>query len=160
MRDEEREFFVRSCGILVHGDAVLMQESRDRAGVASYALPGGHLEFGETLAGCVSRELYEEARLNVEADKLVYVHENYYRHRDLDTHEIGVYFTVDLSSHFPSPDADGYIPSFESGIRMRILPLSGLRSFRILPTFLQDHLPRDARDSFRHPTRHLVTRGE
>jgi len=156
--DPHREFLIRACGILIHDHSVLAQEADDGRGSKSYALPGGHLEFGESLAGCMSREIYEEAGLNVEAEKLVYVHENFYTLREVTTHEIGFYFLVDLNSEFPPPDAAGYIPSRESHIRMRLLPLAGLPSFALMPPFLRDELPRDARAHFVQPTRHLVSR--
>ena len=149
---------MRSAAILVHGDSVLFQEAADGKGGWQYALPGGHLEFGETLATCLTREVYEETGLNVEADKLAYIHENFYTLNGVVTHEIGFYFLVDLSSEFPSPDEDGYIQSLESHIRMRVLPLAELREFRVMPEFLREHLPSDARRFFAEPTRHLVTR--
>ena len=149
-----REFEVRSCGILIHGDSVLATDEGDRV----YAMPGGHLEFGENLAMCLSREFYEETGLNVEADKLVYVHENFFTHKGVETHEIGFYFVVDLSSEFPSPDRDGYLPQREPAVRPRLLPLAGLRSYDLRPRFLKDLLAQDSRESFAEPTRHLVTR--
>jgi ADP-ribose pyrophosphatase YjhB (NUDIX family) len=133
-----------------------MQEGEDGRGGKQYALPGGHLEFGETLALCTSREVYEESGLNVEADKLVYVHENFYTLKGVETHEIGFYFLVDLNSEFPTPDGQGYIYALESHIRMRLLPLNRLREFAVMPPFLQDYLARDARELFVHPTRHLI----
>jgi len=154
--DRGREFLVRSCAILIHSDRVLMQEAGDGRGGQQYALPGGHLEFGETLALCMSRELYEETGLNVEADKLVYVHENFYTLKGIETHELGFYFLVDLSSEFPTPDPQGYIPSRESHIRMRLLPLAKLREFAVVPPFLLERLPQDARELFVQPTRHLI----
>ena len=154
--DPHREFLVRGCAVLLHGDRVLMQEGDDGRGGKQYALPGGHLEFGETLAICMSREVYEETGLNVEADKLLYVHENFYSLKGIETHEIGFYFLVDLSSEFPTPDAQGYIPSLESHLRMRLLPLAKLRDFPVMPSFLQEYLASDARELFVHPTRHLV----
>jgi ADP-ribose pyrophosphatase YjhB (NUDIX family) len=152
-----KEFLIRACGILVHGDAVLVQEAAGGDGPA-LALPGGHLEFGETLAACLSREFLEESGLNVEAEKLVYVHENFYTLRRIATHEIGFYFLVDLNSEFPTPDSKGYIPSREAHIRMRLLPIAAFRSSSLMPSFLREQLPRDAADRFAHPTRHLVSR--
>jgi len=152
-----REFLVRACGILVHGDSVLVQEAAGRDGPA-LALPGGHLEFGETLGSCLSREFFEESGLNVEAEKLAYVHENFYTLRRIATHEIGFYFLVDLNSEFPTPDPKGYIPSREAHIRMRLLPLAALQSSSLMPSFLREQLPRDADDHFAHPTLHLVSR--
>ena len=157
--DPHREFLIRACGILIHDLSVLAQEADDGRGGKSYALPGGHLEFGETLSECLSREIYEETGLNVEAEKLVYVHENFYTLKRVTTHEIGFYFLVDLNSEFPAPDTAGYIPSREPHIRMRLLPLARLPSFPLMPPFLRDELPRDAREHFGQPARHLVARG-
>src|SRR5437867_10778389 len=106
------------------------------------ALPGGHLEFGETLAACRSREFFEECGLNVEAEKLVYVHENFYTVTKIATHEIGFYFLVDLNSEFPTPDSEGYIPSREAHIRVRLLPLAAFRSSSVMPSFSQSNRPR------------------
>ncbi len=158
--DARKEFLVRAAAILVHGDAVLFQEGDDGKGGRQYALPGGHLEFGETLATCLTREVYEETGLNVEADKLVYIHENFYTLEGVETHEIGFYFLVDLSAEFPTPDPEGYIASLESHIRMRLLPLARLRTFAVMPAFLRESLPSDARQFFAEPVRHLVTREE
>ena len=158
--DPRREFLVRACGILIHEQSVLAQEADGDRREKVYALPGGHLEFGESLAACMSREFYEESGLNVEAEKLVYVHENFYTLKRVTTHEIGFYFLVDLNSGFPAADPAGYIPSRESHIRMRLLPLEGLRSVELMPSFLREELPRDARDHFARPTQHLITREE
>ncbi len=153
-----QEFVIRACGILIHDDSVLVQEADDGQGGQNYALPGGHLEFGESLTACMSREFYEECGLNVEAEKLVYVHENFYSLKGVTTHEIGFYFLVDLNFEFPAPDKAGYIASRESHIRIRLLPLATLRSFALMPPFLRDQLPRDVAEHFAAPTRHLVSR--
>jgi ADP-ribose pyrophosphatase YjhB (NUDIX family) len=152
-----KEFLVRACGILIHDGAVLTQLAASHDGPAA-AIPGGHLEFGETLASCLSREFFEESGLNVEAEKLVYVHENFYTLRGVTTHELGFYFIVDLNSEFPTPDREGFIPSREKHIRLRLLPLSSLPASTLMPAFLREQLPRDAAARFVHPTRHLVTR--
>lgn len=156
-REPGKEFLVRACGILIHDGAVLTQLAASSDGPAA-ALPGGHLEFGEALATCLSREFFEESGLNVEAEKLTYVHENFYRLRGVTTHELGFYFTVDLNSEFPAPDREGFIPSREKHIRLRLLPLSSLPTSKLMPAFLREQLPRDAAARFAHPTRHLVTR--
>ena len=156
--DAGREFLVRACGVLVHGTSVLFEEGDDGRAGRKYALPGGHLEFGETLTACMSREFFEETGLNVEADKLLYVHENFYTIRTVVTHELGFYFLVDLSSEFPMPDEQGYIPNAESHTRMRLLPLETLADHPVVPSFLRTRLPADARSGFRESTQHFVTK--
>lgn len=155
--DGAREFLIRSCAILLHGDSVVVQEAQSAKGL-SYALLGGHVEFGETLAACLSREVFEETGLNVEAEKLVYIHENFYTLNGIETHEIGFYFTVDLNSEFPRADSRGYLPSREAHLRIRLLPLASLRSAPLMPAFLREELPRDAAGRFSRPTRHLLSR--
>src|SRR5438094_9387860 len=75
--DPRREFLIRACGILIHDLSVLAQQADDGRGGKSYALPGGHGEFGESLSECMSGELYEQARRNEEAETRVYTQRNF-----------------------------------------------------------------------------------
>ncbi len=54
------------------GKAALLENER-----GEWELPGGRLEAGESLRGCVEREIYEEINLRVEAGTLLdaYVYE-------------------------------------------------------------------------------------
>lgn len=39
----------------------------------TFALPGGHLEYGESFSACAARELLEETGIEVETDDLQYL---------------------------------------------------------------------------------------
>lgn len=41
-----------------------------------YALPGGYLKIGEDINECVKRELYEELKISVEIEKILYIKNN------------------------------------------------------------------------------------
>ncbi len=56
---------VRVAGLLVHRDHILLVKHRTHA---FWILPGGKLDQGESLAGCVERELREETGLRVKAE--------------------------------------------------------------------------------------------
>lgn len=59
-----------SCEIIIKkADSFLLGKRKNCYGEGTWALPGGHLEHGETLAACAKRELMEE--LGIEPSDLV-----------------------------------------------------------------------------------------
>lgn len=56
--------------VLVDGQLVLIKRGNE-PGKGKYALPGGFVEYGETLEECVVREVYEETGLRTEVLDLV-----------------------------------------------------------------------------------------
>lgn len=65
------------CGCLVqsslHPGRVLLGRRLGSHGAGKFALPGGHLELGESWADCLRREVKEETNLDVDNFQLVHV---------------------------------------------------------------------------------------
>lgn len=49
--------------VVIRDGMVLMGRRKSPLGMGTWAFPGGHLEFGETVGGCAVRELEEETGL-------------------------------------------------------------------------------------------------
>ncbi|MBP9686860.1 MAG: NUDIX domain-containing protein [Candidatus Doudnabacteria bacterium] len=68
---EERKFIIRCRGIIIHENKLLVvRHTHDASFVA---LPGGHLEWGEDVLECLSRELIEELGVKPDIGRLLYV---------------------------------------------------------------------------------------
>ncbi|KAK8113349.1 hypothetical protein PG984_013875 [Apiospora sp. TS-2023a] len=68
---------------------VILGKRMGSHGSGSWALPGGHLEFGETYFACAERETLEETGLEVKALKLVTVTNDVFE--DLNKHYITIF---------------------------------------------------------------------
>jgi 8-oxo-dGTP diphosphatase len=63
---------VRVCGICVKSDALLLVNHRGISTENFWAPPGGGIDFGESAAGCLAREISEETGLSVEIGNFLF----------------------------------------------------------------------------------------
>jgi len=140
IRQDSLRFVFRVAGVAVHHDRVLLHRAeRDDF----WSLPGGRGEMMEPSLETLRREILEETGLAVTVDRLLWVVENFFDHRDKTYHELGLYF---LMTFPPDSPVWTYGETFEGqelfpdGRRLKLIyqwfPLAGLDGLTILPSFL------------------------
>ncbi len=69
---EHAKFIIRCRAIIFHeGKLLVVKHVNNTRG--SYALPGGHLEYGEGIEECMKREVLEELGIEPKLGKLLYI---------------------------------------------------------------------------------------
>ncbi|MBI1189442.1 MAG: NUDIX domain-containing protein [Tepidisphaera sp.] len=119
-------------GALFHGEHVLLCRAL-RGGY--FYLPGGHVEFGETAAQAVARELIEEAALPVAVGRCLHVHEQIFRQGERQRHELNLLFHVELVQPAPPPPSlPPTIRSQESHLAFEWVALSSIAKLDLRPS--------------------------
>ena len=135
-------FRYRAAGIIIKDDAVLMvgNDHNDY-----YYSVGGAVQLGETAEEACLRELYEETGLQLEIERLAFIHENFFTGQESDflnkvnCHELSFYFlmkplTENLSVKSESFGTDG------SKEFLKWIPIADYRNYKAFPSFFADEL--------------------
>ncbi|MCX6757962.1 MAG: NUDIX domain-containing protein [Candidatus Nomurabacteria bacterium] len=69
---EEKKFAVRCRAVIVHEGKLLVVKHNH--GLDFYALPGGHMEWGENIEDAMKREIFEEFGIEPQIGRLLYIH--------------------------------------------------------------------------------------
>ncbi|MEO7074634.1 MAG: NUDIX hydrolase [Ktedonobacterales bacterium] len=145
-------FNYRVAGVAIADGCVLLQcaDFED-----FWALPGGRVEFGESSAQALRRELREELSWgdDMRVGPLLWIVENFYTYQGQPTHEIGIYYLMAPDDPAPLADKTLTYPCHEpdSQLFFRWFPLATLEETTIKPAFLYAAL--------RNPpttTRHII----
>lgn len=125
------EFIAR--GIIVRENAILA--CRNVAKGYHY-LPGGHIEFGETPAQAVARELHEEAGLHTTVRECLLVCETRFTQSNKQRQEVNIVFHVEPTAANPLSAAKG-VPSLEPDIAFDWLDLAQLVEVDLRPQVIK-----------------------
>ena len=93
---ENKWFRLRSCGILIkEGNVLIIQNDND----PFYYSVGGCVEHGESMEDAALREVWEETGWKFEVERLVFIHENFFRGKagnieGLSCHELAFYYLM------------------------------------------------------------------
>jgi 8-oxo-dGTP diphosphatase len=91
-------------GVLVcRGSRVLVGRRRSSSGHGTFALPGGHLEFGESWEGCAAREVKEETGLSIQNIKFASVVNSIMQNENQSSHYVTIFMHAELCNPIDEP---------------------------------------------------------
>jgi ADP-ribose pyrophosphatase YjhB (NUDIX family) len=135
-----RELIAR--GVFLRDGCVLVNRSRNKKSGALYcALPGGHVDPGESCMEALEREIAEELGARCTVRDLLFVTEGVYAGRkkaDTQRHEIVMYFAAEFTQ--PPREENGKIFSPEKSKNFGWLPLCEMDDKNLLPHLAREPL--------------------
>lgn len=138
--DSGRELIARV--VIVQNDCILVNQGKSKkTGETYFALPGGHVDPGESCVEAARRELQEELETEIQVGDLLFAAEQIYAGRsknDGNRHELTLLFTATLTK--APHEANGKILSPEPSKNFQWLPLSQLPDANLLPPSLKRFL--------------------
>ena len=150
--NNDRRFHYRAAGVAIEAEHVLLHRTDD---ADFWVLPGGRVEFGETSADALKREMQEELGQPVQVGRLLWVAESFLRDEGQHVHGIGLYYAMKLSGAIANREPFRVVDG-----QFRLLfawhLLTELAALTVYPPFLQHgllSLPE-------HPTHILDIRAE
>ena len=137
LRQDNTIFGYRSSGVLIQNGKILIQRGVNDT---VYALPGGHVAFGETSAETIVREYKEETGADVKAGRLIWVDESFWTWGDKSAHTVCFYHLLSIENANTMP-LDGEFKSLkdnDSELFLYWIPLEDIKTTDIYPTFIKE----------------------
>lgn len=112
MDKDARKVYLGVYGIYLRRNKVLLIKKARGPYLGKFDLPGGGLNFEETVPECLARELMEETNTKIKKSKFVGINEYQCKYRKEDRvirdfHHVGIYYQVDLEIEKLKIDPDG-----------------------------------------------------
>ncbi|MFD2647280.1 NUDIX hydrolase [Devosia albogilva] len=99
--EDNRRFQLRAAGIALRGGKLLIHRGTTDA---FWALPGGRVEYGETIVETLEREMVEELGCRVTVGRLLFTCETIFSAGERRHHEIGFYHLMSVPDDFGCED--------------------------------------------------------
>lgn len=150
-------FSYRVAGILLRHHKILLQKSTNDTG---FAVPGGHVELGETNAETLVREFKEEIGADITVGALKWVAEIFFPWGHRPCHQICLYYDIALQDEQQMPLdgvflGDECIEERNFSIEFHWIPLDALDKIQVYPNQIAELMKRQDND-----VQHFVYREE
>ena len=128
-------FSVRTAGVLVQDGKILVQRDKDGN---EYALPGGHIQLGETTADGLVREYKEETGADIRPLRLLWTEECFWEWNGQKAHNLVYYYLIELCDGSDIPDFGEFVPHKDNcNVVVGWMPIDKLRDIIVYPEFLK-----------------------
>ena len=135
--DGETTFMYRVGALAVH-DGHLLVEINTRHGYCF--VPGGRVEYGESAAEALARELHEELGEEVEIGRLVLVTDNFFGEDNRQTQEVALYFLATFPPGSKTPGRRGAFEGAEPGTKFRWIRVDEAEEASLFPSLLRERV--------------------
>lgn len=135
--DGETTFMYRVGGIAVH-EGRLLVEYNVRHGYCF--VPGGRVEYGESAAEALARELREELGEAVEVGRLLLVTDNFFSEDGRQTQEVALYFLLAFAPGSAIPGRCGAFEGSEAGTIFQWIPVDEVEEATLFPALLRERV--------------------
>lgn len=148
---KESNWFRYRAGAIIIEDGAVLFASNERENY--YYSIGGGVHMGEPAEEAVKREVFEETGVEYEVDRLVFIHENFFKGdgslEGKNCHEICFYFLMK-----PRGTRNLNSNSYTGGVKeiMYWIPIEELSNYRAYPTFFREKLT-----NLKNEIEHIVT---
>ena len=143
---------VRTVGVLIRDGKILVQREQNGN---EYALPGGHVKIGETLADGLVREYKEETGADISCVKMLWSEECFWEWNGRKAHNFAFYYLIELCNEFAIPDTGEFVSHKDNcSVVIGWMPIEQLQKVIIYPEFLKNEIY-----YLDGPMQHFVSKG-
>jgi len=125
----------RAAGVLIRNDKIFLQHVGNE-----YAVPGGHVSFGETSEEALIREFKEETGADIRCGRLIWVEEVFWKWGSKKTHGIAFYYLISLVNDKDLPDIYVEESNDSKGVMMRWVPIDDIKNLTVYPQYIKDKI--------------------